>query len=134
MKESQYLHFESSVGKRLISVAEVVEVIPMVFLQREASDVHQQNFCGLLNFRGNIVPVFNLSAYEQSSCFAISNHLIIASTEAGLVGIVALEVDYLVDIQATDLRDVSPTQGQSFMVAKIDSDMVRIVSATEFIR
>lgn len=134
MNISQYLRFQSYAGSRLINVDEVVEVIPMVLLQRENADDGQENFCGLLNFRGDIVPVFNLASYNETACLDISNLLIISSTDAGLVAIVAIEVDYPLNIANENLRDINPSQGKQFRVAKIDSDMVRIVSAKELLQ
>ncbi len=134
MKASQYLHFQSSVGRRLINVEEVVEVIPMVMLQREEADAQNKKFCGLMNFRGNIVPVFNLSGYEEETCIDVGNLLIVSHTEAGLVALLAREVDYLVNIEHDELTRVNPIGGEPFLVSKINNEMVRLVSANEFIQ
>lgn len=129
----QYLHFKSSVGRRLLSVSEIVEVIPMVSLQREDADALNEKFCGLLNFRGSVVPVFSLSKYEEFFCKNPSAFLIVSKNETNKLAIVAEELDYLLDIRDDQINSVRSSNGNEFNVAKIGDDMVRIVQTKEFI-
>lgn len=129
----QFLHFQSDAGRRLIAVDEIIEVIPMVWLQREAADSEQDSFCGLLNFRGNIVPVFTLSVYEERTCTDPSYFLIVTHTENGMVAVLAHEVDYLVNVDSAAISRISAQSGTVLNVAKVEDEMVRIVKPAEFL-
>lgn len=128
----QFLHFQSSAGRRLMLVDEVVEVIPMVSIQREAEDALNEKFCGLLNFRGSIVPVFDFSPYQEGVCNNTSSFLVVAQSPNGKIAVVASEVDYLLDIRDENVNYVSSSADREFNVAKIEDEMVRIVNTGKF--
>ena len=129
----QFLHFHSSAGRRLIAVDQVIEVIPMVWLQREAADDANQYFCGLLNFRGEIVPVFTLSMYEAKFHNDPNLFLIVADTDQGMVAVLALEVDYLVEVPDSAVSQINAIGGKVVNAAKVDDEMIRIVVPREFV-
>lgn len=129
----QFLHFQSGVGKRLVPVDDVVEVIPMVALQRD-DETYGQHFCGLMNYRGHIVPVFTLSQYASEDCSNIDYFLIVAGMGDAMVAVLAQEVDYLVTVEAGDITTVRPREGQPFMVAKINEEMVKVVNPQDFLQ
>lgn len=130
----QFLHFQSSAGRRLIAVDQIIEVIPMVWLQREDSDAANPFFCGLLNFRGKIVPVYTVSNYQEKFACDPSAFLIVAETEQGMIAVLALEVDYLVSVNTLEISQISSAGGKVVNAAKVDDEMIRIVVPREFLQ
>ncbi|MEZ5493911.1 MAG: chemotaxis protein CheW [Pseudomonadales bacterium] len=128
---AHYLHFESSLGSRLVNVSDVVEVIPLVALQPQGSE--DPLFCGLLNYRGQIVPVFDLSASSQERLHDAQSFLIVAQCENQGIAFLAKEVNSIIDVAPELISEIRPANSPMFHVAKWADDILRIVEPREFI-
>ena len=128
---AQYLHFESSLGSRLVSVSDVVEVIPLVALEPQESQ--DPLFCGLLNYRGKIVPVFDLSASEKNRLHDIQSFLIVAQCEEHGIAFLAKEVNAIIDVSPELISEIRSNSSPTFYVAKWADNLLRIVEPREFI-
>jgi chemotaxis signal transduction protein len=103
----------------------------MVSLQREITD--NQHFCGLLNFRGKIVPVFDLVKSEERHILDINAFLVVTHSDGRDAALIAIEVNGIVDIEDTAISTITPIDQPAFHVAKLGNDMVRLASPQEFI-
>ncbi len=128
---AHYLHFESSLGSRLVSVSDVVEVIPLVALQPQESE--DPLFCGLLNYRGKIVPVFDLSTPAQDRLRDTQSFLIVAQCEDHGIAFLAKEVNAIIDVTPELISEIRPASSPAFHVAKWADNILRIVEPREFI-
>lgn len=129
MKE--FLYFQSALGSRLVSVAEVVEVIPMVALQKES--LENKLFCGLLNYRGQIVPVFDFADGSTQRTLDPQAFLIVTQYNGKPVALLAQEVNQIIAITSEDISLIAPAGAPSFSVAKLGDEMIRIVCPKEFL-
>ncbi|HSC76350.1 MAG TPA: chemotaxis protein CheW [Pseudomonadales bacterium] len=127
-----FLFFASSVGPRLVPVTEVIEVIPFVKLQREPGN--NDRFCGLLNYRGKVLPVFDFMACDTNPSRDIRRFLIVTHGEYGDACLVAQEVNHLISVEDDKVFPVQASAEHHFMVAKCGDVIIRIVSAGEFIQ
>ena len=59
-----FLHVHSGAGPHLIPLDSVIEVLPMLALDRGGESA-RSGYCGLLRFRGQAVPTFALSEDDQ---------------------------------------------------------------------
>lgn len=127
----EFLLFSTALGQRLVSVESVVEVIPFVKLQQEQSD--NPLFRGLLNYRGQILPVFDFMAAGNALAEDYSSFLVVLDGEQGLFSLVAQEVNQLLQVAADDVFAVNAAAGAPFAVAKAGDAMIRIVSVGDFL-
>lgn len=132
--ENIYVHFVTNHGPRLIEVTEVVEIIPMVQIDASQRSSGNREFAGLINYRGKIIPVFDITNGESCREPDINHFLIVAATAANSLAIIATEVTQLVSVIDSDISSIKPLNGESFRMAKVHEHMVRIVKTDEFVR
>lgn len=125
-----FLLFTSTVGARLLPVQHVVEVIPFVRLQAQVSS--NPCFRGLLNYRGRVLPVFDFSICQADDNQDHRRFLVITTSEAGDVCLLADEVQYLLEVPNESIFPVKSAGNERFLVAKVGKDMIRIVDMLEF--
>ncbi len=126
-----FLHFQSSAGSRLVRVSQVVEVIPMVALQHEQTDSNQ--FCGLLNYRGKIIPVFDLLRADENALLDMKAFLIVTQCYGSDVALIACEVKLIFELMVEAVQIIAPANLAHFEVAKVEGEMVRVVNLQEFV-
>jgi hypothetical protein len=47
--------------------------------------------------------------------------------------LIANEVDELVSVSSNDISSIKPSDGDAFMVAKVDSEMLKVIKTEDFI-
>lgn len=127
----EFLLFSTALGQRLVPVESVVEVIPFVKLQQEQTA--NPLFRGLLNYRGQILPVFDFVAAANALVEDYRSFLVVMQGEQGLFSLVAHEVNQLLRVAVDDVFAVNAAAGESFAVAKAGEAMIRIVSVEDFL-
>lgn len=132
--DNTYVHFITDSGARLIAVSEVVEIVPMVMLDQSKTGESVSGFKGLFNYRGRIIPVFELSADKNIKPLDVSHFLIVTSVSGSSIAIVATEVNQLVSVLSSDISHINPLGEQSFSVAKVNDSMLRVVHTRDFLQ
>ena len=127
----EFLLFSTAAGQRLLPVQDVVEVIPFVKLQPENSN--NPLFRGLLNYRGQILPVFDFVPASQGVAADYRCFLVVVQARTGAFCLVAQEVNHLLAVPDDGIFPVTAAPGQQFDVVKSGDAMIRIVSMEEFI-
>jgi len=113
----RFVRFRGSAGGRLIPLAAVVEVIPMVRL-RSSEQGGNPRYCGLLHFRGRVVPVFDLVDGRRSGLHNPDHFLVVTRGQAGERAIVAHEVEDIVEVEARACSELDV--GGSYPVSVVD--------------
>lgn len=106
--------------KLLFRLEDVVEVLPMLALSGVAQ-AHGR-FRGLLNLRGEVVPVHDLSDPDQP--LSQERYVIVSRRSEGLVGLLVDDVLEVVDLP---LREQALGGGRSVVVAQSDQDLLSVI-------
>ncbi len=111
-----------------LNVVNVVEVIPNVPLQRIPKA--PPYFVGLLNYRGVIVPVVDLS-YLINETFAkkcLSSRIVMVKTaDTGMVGLLAESVTETIKIEDDEFTDTKIESELGWLVDKVALDSVGMI-------
>lgn len=126
----EFLLFSTAAGQRLLPVQQVVEVIPFVQLQKEASP--NPLFRGLLNYRGKVLPVFDFAAQPDDPYRDCRSFLVVTRSSHGELGLVAEEVHHLLVAPAEDLFTIAASATRAFDVVKDGDAMIRIVDVQDY--
>ena len=129
-----FIHFTTANGPRLINVTEVVEVIPMVWLERDSDAIDNAYYIGLLNYRGNIISVFDPAGGAQQFVPQPDHFLIVCSNSVQTIALIATEVHQLVDIDKDEIRQIDALNQASFSAAKLKDKIIRIVTTSDYIK
>lgn len=129
----KFLLFRSGIGNRLLAAGDVVEVIPMIALQRDPDDDMDPRFCGVFDYRGRIVPVFDFVSYQQGNIKNPDAFLLIVHGSRSMLALVAYDIDDLVDVAADSIDEVAPESGLPFAVARLGEQLVKIVNPDRFV-
>lgn len=129
-----FIHFTTTNGPRLINVTEVVEVIPMVWLERDSDAIDNAYYVGLLNYRGNIISVFDPAGGAQHFKPHPDNFLIVCSNGIQTIALIATEVHQLADIDKQEIRQIDALNQTSFSAAKLKDKIIRIVTTSDYIK
>ncbi len=122
----QFLHFQTSLGKRLVILNEVTEVLPMVALdysETEGNDL----YCGLLHFRGRVVPVFDVQQRTQKSLQCLDLFLIVLNNEQQEMAIVASDIYGIVEAPAECWQTLQTGSKRPIEVVNIEGEFLRIL-------
>ncbi len=116
-------------ARRLFRVADVREVVPMMRLH----DPGDAAGCrGLLNLRGEVVPVFDLVKKEGK---IETTHLIVVTTvEEQLVGFIVDDVTDVVHLGDEELVSRRLGNGDERHMALIAGEVVPVVDVTQALR
>jgi len=106
--------------KLLFRLEDVVEVLPMVALSGVAQA--RGRFRGLLNLRGEVVPVHDLSDSDQP--LAQDRYVVVSRHSGELVGFVVDDVLEVVDLP---LRGQPLGGGRSLVVAQSGQDLLSVI-------
>lgn len=131
-QHGKFLRFTSGIGERLVDAGDIVEVIPMIALQRDSDDDENPRFCGVFDYRGHIVPVFDLQPYRDKNIQNPDIFLVIVYGKASLLALVAYDIDDLVEVEADNINEVRPESGTPFRVAKIQENLIKVVNPDRF--
>jgi len=133
------LLFKVDGARYSLSVADVVELVPYVSLQSlpKAPDY----IAGLMNYRGNIVPVVDLSTLicERPVKRLMSSRIILirpVKEEKRYIGLLAENVTEAVKIDATTFVDTGVSADTSAFVDKIAMDgagMIQVVNVSKLL-
>lgn len=129
-----FIHFITARGARLINVSEVVEVIPMVWLERDSDAVESAYYIGLLNYRGQIISVFDPAGNAQNFLPSPEGFLIVSSNGQQTIALLADEVNQLVEIDTESVREISAIDQQAFSAAKVNGQIIRIVTTADYLQ
>ena len=136
MNDSQkkhFLHLFCGDSERLIHASEVIEVIPMVQLRKEDDDKSDPHYSGLLDYRGQVIPVFNLPG-EDPEYLDPANFIVITRKNDEYASVIASDVDDLIEIAQSDISTVRLTGDREIEVGKLDGRVVKILSPSEYFR
>ena len=128
----QFLLFRRNDAERLINASDVIEVIPMVHLRKEHDDQENPRYAGLLDYRGKVVPVFDLIA-DPASQLEIENFLIVMHHAGKLAAVIATGVDDLVTLAGEQLTHIQVSADKYIDVGKTEDRVIKILSAGELL-
>ena len=120
-----FLHFEASIGSRLLPLQAVVEVIPMVRLN-ETRGEGNECYRGVLHFRGRMIPVFDFDATSRTA-ERPDAFLVVANSASREFALVASKIYDLVNVGEEDLSKLDTGAERCVSVASVDGQLVRIV-------
>ena len=133
------LLFKVDSARYSLSVADVVELVPYVLLQNlpKAPDY----ISGLMNYRGNIVPVVDLSVLicERPVKRLMSSRIILikpVKEEKRYIGLLAENVTEAIKIDERSFTDTGVSADTSAFVDKIAMDgagMIQVVSVSKLL-
>lgn len=129
-----FIHFTTANGERLIDVVEVVEVIPMVWLERDTDALSNDYYIGLLNYRGQIISVFDPAGGAKHFQPNPDHFLIVCRSSSQTIALIATEVHQLVEIEKQEITQIDALNQASFSAAKLKDKIIRIVCTNDFIR
>jgi purine-binding chemotaxis protein CheW len=116
--------------RRLVHVADVQEIVALMALTE--IDGQRGSCRGVMNLRGQIVPVFDLSG--PRAALSPSRFILVSRSGAQLVGLIIDEAHHVVAVPAEQLMLSPAGEGSSTLVARIDDDLVSVLDPTEAIR
>lgn len=125
-----FLRFRSGDVERLVDAAEIVEVVPMVALRAGDGDIAHEKYAGLLDYRGHVVPVFDLAG-RSGACQRSDSFLVVLGNEDEKTAVVATEVDEVVQLDNDCLSTLKVATARSILVGKVGQDMVRVLTVAE---
>lgn len=122
-----------------LSVADVVELVPYVTLQ--ALPKVPEYIAGLMNYRGNIVPVVDLSTLicERPVEHLMSSRIVLikpVKEEKRYIGMLAENVTEAIKIDEASFTDTGVCSDTSAFVDKIAMDeagMIQVVNVTKLL-
>jgi len=115
----------SALGKRrLLRVAEVREIVPMMAFERADDD--EGRYKGLINLRGEIIPIFELDACPVQ--LSTERYIVISESEDSPLGLLVDDVHDVVEIPASQVAVRSVGAGRSEAFARLDSAVIAVLS------
>lgn len=124
-----FLHAISGDGPHLIPLESVVEVLPMVTLDRGAEE-GEPRYCGLLQYRGEVLPTFALSDRD----LAPQEHpewMLVAVRSGGesLVWVLR-DVAGVLDVARERISQPRVGGAQPVSVVELDGTLVRVLEGS----
>ncbi len=113
--------------KVLFRLDDVVEVLPMLALSGAAEG--RGRFRGLLNLRGQVVPVHDLS--DAARPLAEDRFVVVSRLGEGMVGLV---VDDVLDVVDLPLSEQSIGGGRTLVVAQSDQDLLTVLEPSQVLQ
>ncbi len=121
-----FLHVVSGDGPHLLPLATVVEVLPMVTLDR-GTEAGGPRYCGLLQYRGAVVPAFALSEHDLDPQSHPEWMITVVRSGEVTTAWVVRDVAGVLDVPPEQL--VQPVVGGDggLCVVEVDGALVRVV-------
>lgn len=119
---------------KLANVERVVRAVAVMPLPGAPKEI-----MGVINLQGRIIPVLNtrLRFGHQDRPIRLSDRFLIARGDNYTVALVADEVDPVVEVpeeMVTETRDIVPGLGQVDQVAKIEDQMITVLTAKDILQ
>lgn len=109
--------------RKLARVDDLEEIIPLLALT--PLEQPSGSCRGMANLRGVIVPVFDLAGPEAR--LTPSRCILVCRTEDGLVGLIADEIDAIVDIPRENLSTRAVAPGCVVTLARMGEALVPVI-------
>ncbi len=131
MVESQkFVVVSVSMKRKLVRLADVSEIVAMVALSAEDSALG--NFRGLLNLRGEAVPVFDLRG--PNAPLASSRFILVSQADTNPIGVIVDDVHGVVTVASERLARRTVDRECSVDCAEIDGQLLTVIQPTEAAR
>lgn len=121
-----FLHIVSGDGPHLIALADVVEVLPMVWLDRGSED-GGPHYCGLLNYRGEVLPAFAVSDRDLEPREQPQWMLVVVRSETGSGAWVVRDVLGVLQVDSAQVSRPALGGARPVAVVEIDGALVRVL-------
>lgn len=108
---------------QLMPIQRVREILPMVALQNPGEAAG--NCRGFLDLRGEVLPVFDLTAGPRPS--SASEFILVLDGEQGLLGLVVQEVREVIRVEAGDLIERPLGDGRVRTLARCQGEVLPIL-------
>lgn len=127
MKTEQFVVVDVASKRVLVRLAEIREIVSMVQLSGEISDMG--NCRGLFNLRGEAVPVFDLRG--ATAPLTPSRFILVSQSESSAIGVIVDDVIGVVSVESDRVATRSLDHGRTLDCAEIDGQLLTIVCPRE---
>lgn len=125
-----FLHVVSGDGPHLIPLASVVEVLPMVTLDR-GLELGDPRYCGLLQYRGDVLPTFALSDEDTAPQEHPGWMLVVVRSQEGASSWVVRDVAGVLDVAPERIARPQVGGASGLAVVDVDGVLVRVLGSPE---
>lgn len=125
--EQQFVLVSAEGLRRLARLADVSEIVPMMELQSVGRALGACR--GMMNLRGEVVPVFDFGAGSRSS----SQFILLLHSAQGLIGLTVDAVEEVVAIPSAQVSSRPVGAGKVMFVARLEGEILPILDAAEVI-
>lgn len=123
MNLNSYVLISATQQKKLISVSHIREIVPLMAIETGAR--RSRFFRGLINLRGEIIPVFDLE--EGPVRFSPDRFILISDSEDGQpMGLIVDDVFDIVSVSPQDVVNRSLGEGRREVFTLIDDVLVSV--------
>lgn len=124
-----FIHFRSGKTDMLIRIEDVDEVVPVMTLTEVA---YLGGRCrGMLNLRGEMIPVFEVSGAEPSAEGSLSQLILVGKSDSEPLGIVVDDVEDVVVVPADRVAQRRLGGGREATFARIDDTLLPVLDPAE---
>ncbi len=119
-----FVQYVSCIGERLLRLEDIVEVLPMLTLDRLGQEGGAL-FAGLLHYRGDAVPVFSLTANAPMP--GPEGYILVTRVHGRKAGLLAHDVVGVVSLDESACTEMPGGGGHRIAGAHVDGRFLRIV-------
>lgn len=121
-----YFKVQQAGGIRLIPLAHIIEVAPMVELKEIDGETHS-DFAGVMLYRGHHIPVYDLQQVpEDPEAMLECLILIVKSSEDKLFGLRSLDDCEVISVASEQIDFVDTGTGATQKVVQLDEQMAEV--------
>ena len=121
----RFVRFDTGAGPRILPIENVVEVIPTVHLD-ETQAAGAPEYRGLLQYRGQVLPVFDLGNTTTGTYLPVDWYLVVASTDAGMFALAVSDVHHVIEVDISQCTSMDTGMGQRVDVVHLGKDILRV--------
>lgn len=126
MSNRCFLHFATALGDRLAAIEDVDCVVPMMQLDRVAGE-GGPTCLGLMDLRGEIVPVFDLVAHGTDAAASSDGLLIVLQGDGARVAVFAAAVHGVITVPAAQCTVWAVPGSPAIRSANVAGQIIRIL-------
>lgn len=127
---SLFLLFQNADQYFAVPIANVVEVIKSQVLS--PIPIERKGLKGLLNLRGDVIPVLSLPQLESES-HSLTHYIVIALVNEQRFGFQVEKVHQVVTLDANAFQIVNATEEFSHLYCQLDQKTISIINSFNFI-